>query len=286
MAPVADRPAGILWPAAGTDVYDVSREESVPDPVSLVVHHLWSVRWRRPEPSSFRAAVLSHPVLQLTFEDAEGGRLHGQPVPAALVHGLVTRVFTVDLPVAGRVTGVAFHPGGLAALLDRDVRDLTDRVVPAREVLGPRVDELAEVVLTEPDEQVRRATVLSALAEVLEPELERVAGDTSYRVVREAVELMRAREHLTLAPVAELVHVSVRTLQRLFARYVGASPLWVLRRYRLQDAATAIDAGEGQDLADLAVSLGFADQAHLSRAFRAVVGVPPSVYRDAAPARP
>src|SRR5690606_39332251 len=95
---------------------------------------------------------------------------------------------------------------------------------------------------SEPDEQVRRATVLSALAEVLEPELERVAGDTSYRVVREAVELMRAREHLTLAPVAERVHVSVRTLQRLFARYVGASPLWVLRRYRLQDAATAIDA--------------------------------------------
>lgn len=286
MAPPADRPAGVLWPAAGTDVYDVTREESVPDPVSLVVHHTWSVRWRRPTPTSFRAAVLTEPVLHLTVEDAEGGRLHGVPVPAALVHGLVTRVFTVDLPVAGRVTGVAFHPGGLAALLDRDVRDLTDRVVPARQVIGPPFDEATAAVLSEPDEQVRVHTVLSALAELLAPELDRIAGDPSYGIVRRAVELMRSREHLTLAPVAEQVHVSERTLQRLFSRYVGATPLWVLRRYRLQDAATAIDAGEGEDLAGLAASLGFTDQAHFTRAFRAVIGVPPSRYREGARARP
>nr|WP_281497362.1 helix-turn-helix domain-containing protein [Ornithinimicrobium sp. F0845] len=65
----------------------------------------------------------------------------------------------------------------------------------------------------------------------------------------------------------------------MFSQYVGASPLWVLRRYRLQDAAALIDAGEGEDLAALAASLGFADQAHFTRAFTAVIGVPPSVYR-------
>jgi AraC-like DNA-binding protein len=282
MARLPVRPPGVLWPAAGADVYDVTRDESVPEPVSLVVQHLWGVTWRRPAPVSFRAEVLTHPVLQLTFEDAEGGRLHGLPVPDALVHGLVTRVFTVDLPVAGRVTGVAFHPGGLAALLDRDVRELSGRVVPAEEVLGQGIAEVARSVLAEPGEDVRRRAVLSHLADRLAPQLHRVADDPSYRTVRQAVELMRAREHLTLAPVAERVHVSVRTLQRLFGRYVGASPLWVLRRYRLQDAASAIDAGEGEDLAGLATSLGFADQAHFSRAFAQVVGVPPSRYREAA----
>jgi AraC-like DNA-binding protein len=54
----------------------------------------------------------------------------------------------------------------------------------------------------------------------------------------------------------------------------------VLRRYRLQDAAAAIDAGEGPDLAALAAELGFADQAHLTRSFTQVIGVPPSVYRE------
>ena len=34
-------------------------------------------------------------------------------------------------------------------------------------------------------------------------------------------------------------------------------------------------------LADIAYATGFADQAHLSRAFRAVHGMPPSVWRRA-----
>jgi AraC-like DNA-binding protein len=52
----------------------------------------------------------------------------------------------------------------------------------------------------------------------------------------------------------------------------------VLARYRLQDAAALIDAGEVDDLAALAADLGWFDQAHFSRDFRAVVGVPPSAY--------
>jgi transcriptional regulator GlxA family with amidase domain len=78
--------------------------------------------------------------------------------------------------------------------------------------------------------------------------------------------------------VARRAGMSIRTLQRLFASYVGVSPKAVLARYRLQDAAAAIDAGEVVDLADLATSLGWFDQAHFSRDFRAVVGMPPSAY--------
>jgi AraC-like DNA-binding protein len=51
-----------------------------------------------------------------------------------------------------------------------------------------------------------------------------------------------------------------------------------LSRYRLQDAAAAIDAGEVDDLAALACELGWFDQAHFSREFRAVVGSTPSAY--------
>lgn len=55
--------------------------------------------------------------------------------------------------------------------------------------------------------------------------------------------------------------------------------MWVLRRYRVQDAVTALDTDPDTDLATLAVTLGFADQAHLTRAFSATIGVPPSRYR-------
>jgi AraC-like DNA-binding protein len=78
--------------------------------------------------------------------------------------------------------------------------------------------------------------------------------------------------------VADVAGLSVRSLQRLFATYVGVSPKAVLARYRLQDAAAAIDEGAVIDLAGLAASLGWFDQAHFSREFRSVVGMTPSAY--------
>lgn len=270
----------MLWPTAGTEVFGTGRLP-LPGPLSEVAAYYWWVTWRRAERATFRQQVLGHPATHLTVEAAEGGVLHGLPVPAALVHGLVTRVFAVDLPAAGRVSGIAFHPGGLAALLGRGVADLTDTVVPASAVLGGAAGGLTEHVLGEDDDAARRDVLVARLGEVLTPRLEQVRADEGYRTVREAVALMRRRELVALGPVADHVHVSVRTLQRLFARYVGASPLWVLRRHRLQDAVAALDAGEGGDLSALAASLGFADHAHLTREFTATIGVPPSHYRGA-----
>ncbi|HLS72177.1 MAG TPA: helix-turn-helix domain-containing protein [Actinomycetaceae bacterium] len=307
------RAGAVLWPAAGSRVFDTGRLP-LPEPLTAVAAYYWWVTWRHERPAPVRQQVLSHPVTHLTVEAAEGGRLHGLPVPAALVHGLVTRVFTVELPVAGRVAGIAFHPGGLAALLGRGVRELTDTVVPASLVFDggrraaadglagqqlpgsvppaadppsaqarptPPVRALTERVLAEGDESARRDAAAEFLAALLSPCLAAVRADASYWTVRRAVELMGSREHVTLGSVAGALHVSERTLQRLFSYYVGASPLWVLRRQRLQDVVAALDAGEGQDLAALAASLGFADHAHLTRVFTATIGVPPSEYRRA-----
>ena len=79
-----------------------------------------------------------------------------------------------------------------------------------------------------------------------------------------------------VAQVAEQAGLTVRSLQRLFAEYVGAGPKWVIQRCRLQDAAARVAAQDDDlDWAALAAELGFADQAHLTRAFTATIGVPP-----------
>ena len=82
-----------------------------------------------------------------------------------------------------------------------------------------------------------------------------------------------------VAQVAEQAGLTVRSLQRLFAEYVGAGPKWVIQRCRLQDAAARVAAQDDDlDWAALAAELGFADQAHLTRAFTATIGVPPATY--------
>lgn len=75
--------------------------------------------------------------------------------------------------------------------------------------------------------------------------------------------------------------LSTRALQRLFHRYVGAGPKWVLQRYRLHEAADRIAAGDRGGWAEVATDLGYADQAHFIRDFHALVGCTPGAYEAA-----
>ncbi len=59
------------------------------------------------------------------------------------------------------------------------------------------------------------------------------------------------------------------------------SPTWVLRRYRLLEAAEAVREGERVVWSDVASALGYADQAHLVREFRAALGRTPEAYAKA-----
>jgi AraC-like DNA-binding protein len=55
----------------------------------------------------------------------------------------------------------------------------------------------------------------------------------------------------------------------------------VLRRFRLHEAADRLAGGEEPDLAVLAQSLGYFDQAHFTSDFRKLVGQTPAHYRKA-----
>jgi AraC-like DNA-binding protein len=63
--------------------------------------------------------------------------------------------------------------------------------------------------------------------------------------------------------------------------YVGVPVKWVLCRYRLQQAALEIESRPGVDHADLAVRLGWYDQAHFINDFRAMLGTTQGEYAAA-----
>ncbi|MBM7806883.1 AraC-like DNA-binding protein [Geodermatophilus bullaregiensis] len=260
---------GVLRPAATARVTGLRRDAPVHPALEPFVERYWSVRWDRTGLPPFRSEVLSHPSVNLSVENGTEPRF-GVALPAVLLHGVVTRRFTVDLAGAGRVTAAKFRPGGWVAFGGR--QPARDSTAP---LSAPRLDPgaLLDAVLAEEDDDARAAVLDAALAPLapdpapahleLQALLERMAADRT---------LVRVDQ------VAALAATSTRSLQRLFAGSVGVSPKAVLARYRLQDAAATIDAGGVDDLAGLAASLGWFDQAHFSRDFRAVVGVPPSVY--------
>ncbi|MFI9010086.1 helix-turn-helix domain-containing protein [Actinosynnema sp. NPDC053489] len=152
-----------------------------------------------------------------------------------------------------RRTVVRLTPGRAQAVLDVPVDELAGRVVPLGELWGRPIG----------DEEALRSALLSRLA----------ATDPRHSdLVHAAARLLRARG---VAETARALDVSERHLRTLFTRAVGLSP----KRYARVDRVRRVVARGGRGgWARLAAELGYYDQAHLTREFRAAMGVPPGAY--------
>jgi AraC-like DNA-binding protein len=86
------------------------------------------------------------------------------------------------------------------------------------------------------------------------------------------------REIMKVEQVIAGFGVTKRTLQRLFNRYVGVTPKWVIRVYRLHEVIERLNCGKTVDFAALAMDLGYFDQAHFLKDFKSIVGYTPVSY--------
>ncbi|MHA6759869.1 AraC family transcriptional regulator [Streptacidiphilus sp. PAMC 29251] len=271
----SDAPRGVLHPQGAAGRFTLDRQPPSPA-LEPLVEYYWRVCWDLRDRPPYEQKVLAHPNIHLVFEE-----------PRAAVYGVDRGLFVRRLVDQGQVLGVRFRPGGFRAFWGRPVQELADQVVPATEVFGAAVEETSRQILAEQD-----SVVMAGLAEAfLLARLPRTGpgatgpgaterGVTDPQAAEVAAMVATATSDHTLLRVEQLAErhgVSVRTLQRLFAEYVGAGPKWVLRRARLHEAAQRAE-DAAVDWSALATDLGYADQAHLTRDFTAVVGLPPARY--------
>lgn len=262
---------GLVRRPATADAFSTRRYPAGPT-LAPWISHFWTVTWDRGEAGPLESTVISFPAMHLTVEWGETGTVrHGHPLPATLVHGLISRVFRVSLTGRGGVVGARFRADGFHAWTGLDAAELTDTVVSAGGLLGSAVGALHAGLGpdTDPVEPLAR----------LRAELERRRPATDPAGVGPVVDLMATDPGLVrVDQVARSVALSERTLQRRFRREVGIGPKWVLSRFRLQEAALALERDPAVDLGALAPQLGFYDQAHLTNTFVAMLGETPSVY--------
>jgi AraC-like DNA-binding protein len=254
--------SSILRPRTSAKNFDYERHP-VPATLSDLVEHFWTVAWDLEAGRSYTAQTLPYPSVNLSVTNTE-----------ADVTGLTRRCYHRHLHGAGYAVGARFRPGCFRPLVRGPVSELTDRHRSIAEVLGRDTTELARRVAASDHPGVRVALLTDFLvADWPDP-------DPTAQLVADLVEAIAADRGTTrVAQVAEQAGLTVRSLQRLFAEYVGAGPKWVIQRCRLQDAAARVAAQDDDlDWAALAAELGFADQAHLTRAFTATIGVPPATY--------
>ena len=265
---------GVLRPGLAATHFRLARHKP-PDALAPFVDYYWIPRWDLRGQPPYEQTILPHPNVHLVFEAGGAG-----------IFGVDRRLFTRSLAGLGLAFGVRFGAGGFRPFWQAPISQLTDRVVPAARLFGARAEKTRQAIMCagadlegdgaggDDGADARMIGYAESLLCSVLPERDPVAEEVGALV-------SRITDDPGLRRVDELSAASgmtARTLQRLFADYVGVSPKWVMRRARLHEAAERADSGEPVDWASLAADLGYADQAHLTRDFTATIGISPTRY--------
>lgn len=268
---------GILDPGRMREHVEFVRFDP-PDRLRGVVQWFWAVRWSLPRGEEFTQPVLAHPSANLSVGPRSTRGIDDDSIEATAV-GVVTAIDRRRLRGSGWNVAAKLEPGAFGTFLRVDAADLTDRIVPIGEVIDIDGARLVHDMTGAGGAEAQ----ISVLAQALQGVLHRAdpARLNAARFTAGLGSKIEADRSLrTVGHLAAGSGVGVRTLQRLFREHAGVSPLWMIRRYRLIDAADAARSGRPPSWSELAAALGYADQAHLSRDFRATVGMTPTQYAD------
>lgn len=260
----AEAPRGVLYKQR-LDA-KLSLEHVAPgEQLAPYVVRYWVAQWALPDGETREQRVIPHPCANLEIE-AGGAR----------VYGVKSHTTVATARGEGRIVGVKLAPGALRAFWSRPAAELTDRKIAVREVFSAAASEWVAAAA------LPLAQMAARLDALIARDVPAQVDDRLREVQRIHDEVAADHAILQVEALAARHRRSVRSLQALFREYVGVSPKWLIMRYRMHEAAARIERERELPLARLARELGYFDQAHFTRNFTQVVGVPPAKYaRDA-----
>ncbi|HET7547030.1 MAG TPA: AraC family transcriptional regulator [Usitatibacter sp.] len=229
-------------------------------------------------PHAHHAVQLTLSLDETVFELHEAGsppaRSRFALVPAHLRHvfngrgGQVGHVFVAPESREGRALMERFGKDAIARLPDADCAPAVAAM--ARSFFGARRDEQA---VTSAARTLVRTLAGTDAPRPLDPRIAKVRAHVA----------RHAAGKLALADAARAVHLSPERLRHLFMQEMGTTfRAYVVWQRLLHASATMMD---GASWTEAAHAAGFADSAHLSRSFRRMFGVSPTmIVRDEMPA--
>jgi AraC-like DNA-binding protein len=255
------RSRGILNPDAGAGKFQLKRLPPASD-LGYFVEHYWLIAWDLRDQAPYVQETLPYPSVHLVFE---AGRTR--------IYGVVTGKFARRLDGQGQVLGVKFRPGAFYPFLKAPVSQITDAEIGLEEAFGIDSCALERAIFAQPSQE-RQIELVEQFLHSRQPERD-VAIEEINRIIDGII------ADRTITKVDDVVcrfSFGKRTLQRLFSQYVGVSPKWVIKRYRLQEAADQLADGAAIDWSRMALDLGYFDQAHFIKDFKTIVGRTPGEY--------
>lgn len=213
-------------------------------------------------------SLAEHPIRALSDpidDDSKSGH--------SLLLGIRSRFSFVDTAKLGSAIGVVFRPGGVRAFFDSSADAFCNRNVPLDLIWGSFAESLTDQLRTAKDPPEKFRILETALVKRMK---ERTILNA---VVRHALkEFERIPDVSSIQMIAREAGVSRRRFTQLFREEIGLTPKRYFRLRRFQNVLTQIASAERVVLAQLALTAGYCDQAHLAHEFREFSGLSLGTY--------
>lgn len=256
-----EKPRGIVLqpPAPG----EITHERFYPSAdLAFFIEHFWTVRWNLGSLPPRKVETIPHPTVHLVFEKG-----------ATELGGVAKGKFSRYLEGNSFVFSVKFRPGAFYCFYKKSIAGLTNKKIDPAIVFGAGFRSLEKAVLNAGSNETMFQLTEDFLRNQLPPEEENVNAINTLLTT-----IISDRSILRVDQLPEIAGMNIRNLQRLFSRYLGVSPKWVIARYRIHESLERLHEKEKIDSAALAFDLGYSDQAHFIRDFKSLVGMTPLAY--------
>ena len=219
--------------------------------------------------------------LQCTERVLPDGRFHlmlNLGAGGAAIAGLRSHHVVIDTARVSSVMGVVFRPGAARAFLAAPAIAFCDQAIHLDLVWGGRsADQLLDRLRQGRTAEARLRIVEEALLDRMQTFKEKHLP--MHPIMQYALHAFGNAPHIrTVADVSREIGWSRRWLSHAFAEQVGMTPKRYCRLLRFQHLLREIASQGSVDWADIALTGGFYDQAHLVHEFRAFSGLSPETF--------
>jgi|WetSurMetagenome_2_1015567.scaffolds.fasta_scaffold102780_2 AraC-like DNA-binding protein len=227
-----------------------------------LIEFFYEISWKMPVDEKQLLESLPAPSVHLIFMNGE-----------AEISGPIKRRFSYLMENQGYLFGAKFWPGSFRMICDECQSNLADKRLPAKWILGDSILPITDAFFCSIQAGERLSIVQNYLRYLYKPNEEQIP------VIKKIfADIEQQKTIFTVAQLAALQKMTVRSLQRLFKEYVGVSPKWAIQLFRLREAAQQMESQNYIDLSQLAFELGYSDQAHFSKDFKRITGKTPKSY--------
>ena len=229
--------------------------------LAQLVEQFWLVKWDLELPHTQQN--LPDPNFNLYFDGLE-----------LWLTGPVSKAYRYKMSNRGRIYGVKFNIGVLLPHLKSPIAYYIDKEVPVQQAIRHDLTALKSSLKNSKTD----AQVIDRFHHYLLPLTSPTSGALSkVQSILTAIKTENRAQTMNVESLAEQNNMSVRSLQRQFHTYVGLTPKWLLRKYRLHQVMSRMDLTE-KKIIQLAVELDYSDQSHLVRDFKDMLGFTPEQY--------